>query len=75
MAAGTSEQKTQNYATISLFQMSWVLSEKERDRRYNKLKKVGFRNGLLRSSISESPDRQISLPAMTSVQTPEIHVR
>ena len=35
-------------------QISWVLSEKERDRRYNKLKKVGFRNEFQPRTNSES---------------------
>lgn len=35
-------------------QVSWVLTEQERDRRYNKLKKVGFRNDFGRASNKTS---------------------
>ena len=55
------------------YQISWVLSEKERDRRYNKLKKVGHRNDFFRNSTSDF--RQNNLTALTLVQAPEIHVR
>ena len=37
-------------------QISWVLSENERDRRFNKLKKISFRNNLTTSGeIKEEP--------------------
>jgi len=61
-------------------QISWVLSEKERDRRYNKLKKVGFRNDFRRSTsesstttlstepTSPTSDRTLAIPPI-----PEVH--
>lgn len=35
-------------------QPSWVLSEQERERRFNKLKKVAYRNNLMSHSDSET---------------------
>ena len=36
-------------------QISWVLSEQERERRFNKLKKVTFRNNLIPDSAETHP--------------------
>ena len=60
-------------------QISWVLSEKERDRRYNKLKKVGFRNDFRRSTsessttLSTAPTSPTSDRPMAIPTIPEVH--
>jgi hypothetical protein len=56
-------------------QISWVLTEKERDRRYNKLKKVGFRNEFRRTnseSSSATPpptkiDKAVAMPSIPGI--------
>ncbi len=61
-------------------QISWVLSEKERDRRYNKLKKAGYRNEFHhhRRTDSESSMDNNALaatlfsPGIGLAKTPEI---
>jgi len=42
-------------------QISWVLSENERDRRFNKLKKVSFRNNLLKPDEPSTPEYTVAL--------------
>lgn len=62
-------------------QISWVLSEHERDRRFNKLKKISFRNNLIPQVKQEpgspaypekpsSPDREVH--PLSLLHTPEI---
>ena len=52
-------------------QISWVLSEPERERRFNKLKKSSYRNNL----TSDSPDLSSNLVMLASPlhKSPEIN--
>lgn len=49
-------------------QTSWVLSEKERERRFNKLKKVSYRNNLTTKEPVESPMSQPQTPFSPSLE-------
>ncbi len=59
-------------------QTSWVLSEKERERRFNKLKKVSYRNNLTTREPVESlisPDQKFISPSLEVCYTTEEQLR
>jgi hypothetical protein len=56
----TMSRRPNYFAQQAKMQISWVLSEKERDRRYNKLKKVGFRNEFHPRTNSETSSSTVS---------------
>jgi hypothetical protein len=54
-------------------QISWVLSEQERDRRFNKLKKISYRNNLTTGTTALVKTEPVTAPDPISLfKTPEI---
>ena len=53
-------------------QISWVLSEQERDRRFNKLKKITYRNNLIPPMKQEQGNPEVAVHPVSLLKTPEI---